>query len=221
MAPKFIVFEGPDGSGKSTLLEAVSAALRARTPGLRIVHTREPGGTALGLELRRILKSPELQGKTDPVARRVLFEVDRIQHQRELRDSGADVVLSDRHCPVSNSAYGEAEGSDDELICRIEAMDSERMLPDLCVLIDIEPCLAWERIHRRETAEGNVDPAERDRRMFDKVHRAYQAFILDAEEYGSFFTTAEWEIPAVSVQSKALSEMVAEIMPRIIAVLEA
>src|SRR2546428_124248 len=77
----FITFEGIEGSGKSTHLRHLAEHLRAS--GRRVVETREPGGTAAGAAIRRLLLGPDAAPLT-PLAELFLYCADRTQHVREV-----------------------------------------------------------------------------------------------------------------------------------------
>src|SRR5258706_13901012 len=96
MAGAFITFEGIDGCGKSTQLRLLASELRVR--GLKIVTTREPGGTALGRRLRAALLAIEEQ--VDPLAELLVFAADRAHHVRALlspRTDNNQMEFPDRH----------------------------------------------------------------------------------------------------------------------------
>jgi len=76
----FISFEGGDGCGKSTQLQQTAQWLRSQ--GKDVVETRQPGGTALGLEIRRLLLSGEF--KPFPECELLMFLADRVQHVQEV-----------------------------------------------------------------------------------------------------------------------------------------
>src|ERR1700687_1036532 len=76
-----IAFEGIEGAGKSTQMQLVGAVLRAR--GIAVVETREPGGTQLGAEMRRILMHLPDATPT-PMAELLLYLADRAQHLAEV-----------------------------------------------------------------------------------------------------------------------------------------
>src|ERR1700675_3924947 len=78
---RFITFEGLDGCGKSTQLEKLAAVLRGQ--GLSVVVTREPGGTATGEKIRRLLLDTATAGLS-PLAELALMFASRAQHIAEV-----------------------------------------------------------------------------------------------------------------------------------------
>src|SRR5260370_36206926 len=78
---KFITFEGLDGTGKSTQLRKLAVALRAA--GNKVVETREPGGTAIGEKIRRVLLDSATQNLS-PMAEKALMFGSRAQHIAEV-----------------------------------------------------------------------------------------------------------------------------------------
>ena len=146
----FVTFEGGDGAGKTTQIE--------RELGREVVITREPGGTPLGVEIRRLL----LHG--DDVASRaeaLLYAADRAHHVETLvrpaLARGA-VVLQDRYID-SSIAYqgaGRALAADD--VESISRWATRGLTPDVTVLIDVSPEVARER----RGARGAEDRLERE-----------------------------------------------------------
>ena len=76
MSGVFIAFEGGEGVGKSTQITLAAAWIRSR--GREVVETREPGGTPLGAELRRLVLDPD--GQVTPRAEALLYAADRAHH---------------------------------------------------------------------------------------------------------------------------------------------
>ena len=101
----FITFEGGEGSGKSTQARRLVAALRRR--GLRPVHTREPGGTAIAEAVRRVLLTPG--GRVAPLTELLLYEAARAQHLFEVvrpaLARGA-VVVCERYTDATEAYQG-------------------------------------------------------------------------------------------------------------------
>jgi len=145
------VFEGGEGCGKST-----QAALLADR--LDAVLTREPGGTALGAELRRILLAPPAleegaseDGSPDTVAERteaLLMAADRAQHVAQVLrpaiDSGRDVVC-DRYIASTVAYQGAGRGLDVQELLDISRWASGALMPDVVVLLVVPEHVAAER----------------------------------------------------------------------------
>jgi dTMP kinase len=129
----FVTFEGVDGSGKST--QARLLAERLRSEGRDVVLTREPGGTAVGEQIREIL----LHGESlAPWAEASLFAAARAQLVDEvIRPAlarGADVVC-DRYVDSSLAYQGLARGLGVERVLELNLLATSGLLPDRTVLI--------------------------------------------------------------------------------------
>ncbi|MCI0789987.1 MAG: dTMP kinase [Chloroflexi bacterium] len=172
----FIVFEGGDGSGKST--QARSLLRRLRRRGIKVLHTREPGGTPLGQSLRLLLKSGEAM---TPMSELMLFEAARAQLvQQVIRpflDRGG-VVIADRFTSSTMAYQGYGRGLDRELIERLNREATGGLEPDLTVLLDlpVETALA-----RKGSGKGdNFDDAPVD--FHRKIRRGYSALAASDPE---------------------------------------
>ena len=143
MSGLFISFEGVDGVGKTTQIERLCAY--ADSLGLEAVATREPGGTALGRNLREMLLHGEGVGAK---AEALLFAADRAQDVDEVvrpaLDRGA-VVVADRY--VDSSLAYQAGGRQLELddIRQISLWATDGLMPRRTYLLDMDP----EHAHRR------------------------------------------------------------------------
>ena len=152
----FVVFEGGDGVGKSTQQRMLARWLSSAEGGSRtVLETREPGGTDLGVELRNAVRHG---GHVAPRAEALLYAADRAHHIAELVRPAlerGEVVLQDRYLDSSVVYQGGARGLGDE-VERISLWATEGLLPDLTVVLDMEPVA--ERLDRdldrveRETA---------------------------------------------------------------------
>ncbi|MGW8566348.1 dTMP kinase [Isoptericola sp. NPDC055881] len=141
----FVSFEGGDGVGKTTHVRLLGDWLHEVT-GREVVVTREPGGTPLGAELRRlVLHGDHMDARTEAL----LYAADRAHHVatvvRPALERGA-VVLTDRYLD-SSVAYqaGGRELSEEE----IEALSSwatRDLLPDVTVLLDLDPVVGAARL---------------------------------------------------------------------------
>ncbi|MBC7298067.1 MAG: dTMP kinase [Demequina sp.] len=135
----WIVFEGGDGVGKSTQIALLSEWLRTADAGPRtVVTTREPGGTDLGRELRQAVMHGE---HVEPHAEALLYAADRGHHVatvvRPALERG-EVVVQDRYLDSSVVYQGVARGLGD-MVERISLWATEGALPDLTVVLDMEP----------------------------------------------------------------------------------
>ena len=143
----FLAFEGIDGSGKSALMEALAGELEGR--GLRLLRAREPGGTALGRRIRRILLE-KTEEPPVPMAELLLYYADRSQHiERAVRPAlkAGRWVLSDRSW-ASASAYQQGgRGAGADLIPALKEAVCGGCLPDLYVLLDLPVEAAQARLN--------------------------------------------------------------------------
>jgi len=149
-----ITVEGIDGAGKSTQVERLAALLIAA--GHRLISTREPGATALGRELRRMVLGRELPLSAD--AELFLFLADRAEHVasviRPALRKGA-IVLCDRFLDSTIAYQGYGRQRDLERIRRWDAESRDGLEPDLTLLLDCPVELGAER-RRRETDRYQV-----------------------------------------------------------------
>jgi dTMP kinase len=146
---RFIVFEGGEASGKSTQ----SARLARR---LGALHTREPGGTAIGGRLRELLLDARTTGLSDR-AEGLLMAADRAQHVAEVirpaLEAGRHVVC-DRYVGSTLAYQGYGRGLDVDDLRRISQWASGDLWPDVVVLLDVPPAVAATR------ADGEPDRLE-------------------------------------------------------------
>jgi dTMP kinase len=163
----FVTFEGVDGSGKST--QARLLAERLREEGREVVLTREPGGTALGEEIRALLLHGE---HIAPWAEAALFAAARAQLVDEvIRPAlarGADVV-SDRYLDSSLAYQGLARGLGIERVLELNLLATSGILPDRTFLVLVPPAEAAAR------RGDEPDRIEREGAGFaEEVDRAYR-----------------------------------------------
>ncbi|RLE28428.1 dTMP kinase [Candidatus Acetothermia bacterium] len=153
MSPLFVVLEGPDASGKSTQLRLLSQELSRR--GVPHVTTREPGGTPLGQELRRILLDPGREIR--PLTELLLMVADRHEHVegvvRPALRAGRWVLCS--RYTLSTLAYqGYGRGVDLKLLNQLNQLATGGLEPDYVFLLDLPPQVAYQRTRIRDRFEG-------------------------------------------------------------------
>lgn len=155
MAGKFITFEGGEGAGKSTQIRRLAARLEGA--GLKVVTTREPGGTPAAEAVRDLLLSGRAAAM-GPEGEAMLFAAARADHvQRVIRPALAagDWVLSDRFTD-STRVYQGAEGKvPSETLDALERAAVGPTRPDLTVILDLPAEIGLRRVRARQTATGD------------------------------------------------------------------
>ena len=133
----FITFEGPDGSGKTTQIRKLIPVLQEK--GLDIVHTREPGGTDIGDQIRSVIMNMKNKSM-HPRAEILLFCASRAQLVEELiRPSLTEgkFVLCDRYADSTMAYQGYGHGLDRETLSQLLNFATGGLKPDLTLLFDI------------------------------------------------------------------------------------
>ncbi len=146
----FITLEGIEGAGKSSQLQNIVAFFNSR--GYECLTTREPGGTAVGRQIRGILLDPANRG-LDAGAELLLYVADRIQHIKTVIEphlGDRRVVLCDRFFDATLVYQGYARGLDMGMIRDLHRLVCNDLTPDLTLLFDLEPKVglarAWHQI---------------------------------------------------------------------------
>lgn len=135
----FVAFEGVEGSGKGTQIRLAKEWLEGR--GVPVLVTREPGGTVMGEELRRMLLDHET-GHVEPRTEALLFAASRAQHVATvIRPALAEgkVVVCDRYIDSSLAYQGWARGLGEQDVLTLNVWATQGLFPDLVVLLHLEP----------------------------------------------------------------------------------
>ena len=148
-----ITFEGPEGSGKSTHVRLLCSYLRRK--GFKVLHLREPGGTTIGEQIRRILLDPKNKNM-DAVCEMLLYQAARAQVVSEkvlpaLKEKVT--VILDRFLDATISYQGFGAGCDMSLIRQIGKLVTFGIHPDLTILLDIGAKEGLRRSRRRDRIE--------------------------------------------------------------------
>lgn len=169
-----IAFEGVEGAGKSTQIEQLATSLRGR--GWTVHVTREPGGTALGAEIRRLVLAIRDTPPT-PLTELLLYLADRAQHIGELilpAIERGEIVLTDRFSASTIAYQGYARPLDREMVIGLDAQVRGGVAPTLNVLLDCPVEIGLrrarddDRFHREDLSfhqrvrDGFLDLARRD-----------------------------------------------------------
>ncbi len=174
----FITFEGVEGSGKSLQIKRAEAHLRSI--GIPCLSTREPGGTAFGLALRRVLLHEGGPART-PMSELLLYLADRYQHLREVIEPAIQdgmVVLCDRYHDATRAYQGGARGVPVEIIDSLAAI-LRIPDPDATILLDIPAELALARARTRNKSSGSHDEEGRFEAEDLSFHRSVRDAYLD------------------------------------------
>ncbi len=155
MSGVLITLEGVEGSGKSTQILRLSERLRHL--GVPLVVSKEPGGTALGMEVRKLLLTHHPTGEEwCPDAELLLFYADRAQHLAQVVRPGlaaGSVVLLDRF-EDSTRAYQGALGVPEATLERLSELVVGRTRPHLTLLLDMDPEASLVRVDTRNLDLG-------------------------------------------------------------------
>lgn len=189
----FIAFEGGEGAGKSTQERLLAEALTAS--GHDVVRTREPGGTPAAEAMRHVVLSPEFAG-LDARAEALLYAAARGEHvARVVRPALARgaVVVCDRYLDSSVAYQGYGRGLGPEHIRDLSLWATGGLLPDLTVLLDVDPRRGLARFAQRDRLEAEpVDFHDRVRAGFIAIaaDHADRYLVLDAEQPVEVLATA-------------------------------
>ncbi len=172
----FLTLEGPEGSGKSTQLRMLAQRLRAA--GHDVLETAEPGGTPIGLQIRRVLLDAKNQ-ELSPTAELLLMFAARAQNidQWILPALAAGrVVVCDRFTDSTLVYQGAARGLGAEMVYDIDRIACRGLVPDLTLLIDVDIETGLARAHRRNQRTREVETRidEQSLEFHKKVRDAYR-----------------------------------------------
>ncbi len=173
----FVAVEGGEGAGKSGAVQALALYLSRR--GVPHVVTREPGGTPAGEALRALLLSSGGVEWT-PVSELLLMTAARAEHAaRVIRPAAArgDAVISDRFVGSTIAYQGAGRGLDEALIRSLHAQALDGLLPDLTLVLDVDPAAGLTRSGRR-LAESGADEG-RFEALDLAFHQRVRASFLD------------------------------------------
>lgn len=167
----WITLEGGDGTGKTTQAALLEEWLRSQ--GWKALRTREPGGSEVGVLIRDIVLHH--RGDIAPRAEALLYAADRAHHVatvvRPALDRG-EVVIQDRYLDSSVAYQGAGRVLDADEVRGLSLWGAEGALPDLTVLLDLDPAIARRRL---DSAEKPFDRLEAEREEFHR--RVRESFL--------------------------------------------
>ena len=218
---RFITFEGGEGVGKSTQVKRLLANL-ARS-SIQAVRTREPGGTPKAEAVRSFI----LQGRSESWGaggEAVLFAAARLDHVNQLiapNLKSGRWVISDRFHDSTRAYQGLTGGVDDKLIAALEELALNGHAPDMTIILDMDPGLAFERVAQRALEDGITGTADRFEKEDLEWHRrlrdsflaiakanAERCTVLSADQSEDALEDAIWDVickrfPEITAETSA------------------
>ncbi|MFO7153112.1 MAG: dTMP kinase [Bacillota bacterium] len=195
---KFITIEGPDGAGKTTQAEMLVEYLKSR--GKRVIATREPGGTALGEQLRKILLDPE--GSPVSSAEALIYAACRAQLLEKMVIPALKegfVVVCDRFVDSSLAYQGYARGLGINRILQLNKWVIGSYWPDVTILLDIDPAESLKRL------TGGKDRLESEALEFHQKVR--EGYLKVKEMFPERIKVVDASMPVKEVFEKIVEEL--------------
>ena len=169
----FITFEGVEGCGKSTQISLLNDTLLSK--GLKVVLTREPGGTQIGEKIRGLLLDVGSKGM-NATTELLLYAAARAQHVAEVirpAVKAGKIVLCDRYFDSTAAYQGAARTLDGNILKKLHEIATENLVPDITFLLDCPVKTGFERIHNQRGKE-QFDRLEQESKDFhEKVRAGY------------------------------------------------
>lgn len=162
----FITFEGGEGAGKSTQVRLLAQRLRAE--GHDVVPVREPGGTPLGEEVRRWVKSADVSNETELflfAAARAELVATTIKPNLQ---RGA-IVVADRFADSTIAYQGYARGINLDLVRTVNEMATDGLVPDLTLLLDLPAEQGLDRVGMGKHTKGRKPTVGHDRLQLEQT----------------------------------------------------
>ena len=201
MAGLFLTFEGGDGSGKTTQINRLVTWLESQ--GRTVVLTREPGGTDLGVELRNIVM--HRKGFIAPRAEALLYAADRSHHIHTLVRPAlerGDIVVQDRYLDSSVAYQGAGRVLDPDEVRELSLWGTERLMPDLTVLLDVPATVAKAR---QAAEDRDYDRLEAEAEDFHT--RVRETYLALAESEPERFLVVNGELPIEEIHQVIITRV--------------
>lgn len=177
----FITIEGCEGCGKTTQSELLKQYLESK--GLKVVLTREPGGSIVAEQVRNILLNPNFN--VAPYCELLLYEASRAQHLEDVIKPNLEkgfTVICDRFIDSTLAYQGYARGIDKEIIKKLNNIATLGLKPDLTIYLDINPNEGIKKA--KSVNKGSLTGGDRIERESLKFHNKVRKGFLDlAKKY--------------------------------------
>jgi dTMP kinase len=168
---RFITFEGTDGSGKTTQMRRLIERLRRE--GHEVVETVEPGGTPIGMQIRRILLDPA-NTEMAPTTEMLLYFASRAQNVAQCivpAMEAGKIVVCDRFTDSTLVYQGAGRGLGEAVVRTLHGIACAGLQPDVTIYLDMDLETGIARAKARNAAEGTVDESRLDEESLE-FHRA-------------------------------------------------
>lgn len=205
----FITFEGGEGAGKSTQIRLLADSLREG--GREVVATREPGGSPGAEAIRHVLLSGAAE-PFGPALEALLFAAARADHVEQLIRPAVErgaIVLCDRFIDSSRVYQGVTGGLDPEFMATLERVAINGMMPDLTIILDIDPKEGLRRATERR-GEGGADRFEKETLQVHQRRR--KAFLAIARKEPQRCVVVDGLAPTEEV-ARAIINAVTRVLP--------
>lgn len=200
----FICIEGSDGSGKTTLIKKIETFFQQKH--LNYLLTREPGGTALGEEIRKLLLSTNPQLAPTALTELFLYEAARSQHVSTVIAPALQqkkIVLCDRFTYSSLAYQGVGRGLGSALVQQLNQIATQGLEPQMVIWLKIDPLLAKERRKTRQKDQGENDRIDQEKDSFHK--KIALAFEQTARENQNIFLILDASLSADEVFAQLIN----------------
>jgi len=171
----FVTFEGGEGAGKSTQMARLAETLRAE--GRDVLVTREPGGSPGAEAVRHVLLSGAAES-FGPAMEAILFAAARSDHVEQVIRPAVEkgrIVLCDRFLDSSRVYQGVTGNLDENFMRALEGVAINGMMPDLTIILDLDPRLGLARAEARRGSET----ADRFEKETVEIHQRRRKAFLD------------------------------------------
>lgn len=177
----FITFEGGEGVGKSTQITRL--AKRLEKVGLAVTISREPGGTEGAEAVRHVVLDKAAAEPFGPKMEALLFAAARSDHVEQVIKPAlakGDIVIVDRFMDSTRVYQGASNSLDDGFVKSLERVAINGMVPDLTIILDLDPALGMARAASRRADGVDVDRFEREE--LSKHEARQMAFLQIAKD---------------------------------------
>jgi len=207
---RFITLEGGEGAGKSTLARALAA--RLGEAGFTTRTTREPGGSPKAEAIREMILAGQAKDY-GAFAEALMFSAARIDHIDSLIRpalEGGEWVICDRFIDSTRVYQGVLGKIDPALLAELEAVTIAGLMPDLTLILDLDPEIGLARASKRRRPGEAVDRFEGETLAFHRnLRQAYRdiaareprrCVVLDATLPPEALTEAAWKAVSERLQ---------------------